>query len=147
MLQNNPKNVHSLVKKVEKMALAFWSASKLMFIFSGTKNYLYTSQTLFLDTLYISFSQNRNFLISLSVVLDSLWVTDIGKMCHYSGRIRILCPMLGGAVTPCNYLYIFYHQEGIMDALQYCYLLPILFFRIPCTYNEQVLQHVIFLSN
>ena len=56
---------------------------------------IYILQRHFLDTLFSSFS---TFLISLSVVLDSLWVTDYGMMCHYPGRIRILWPMLRGAM-------------------------------------------------
>jgi len=44
MLQNNHENVHFLVEKVEKDGnFAFWSASKSMVRFSGTKNHLYTS--------------------------------------------------------------------------------------------------------
>ena len=46
------------------------------------KNHLYTSFSLFWDTLYISFSQNQKFLISLSVVL----VLDFGNMCHDTPR-------------------------------------------------------------
>ena len=91
MLQNNHENVHFLVKKVEKGGnFAFWSTSKLMVIFSGTKNHLYTSLTQFWDALYISFSHNKNFLISLTVVLNSLWVTDIGNMCHYM-LVKFVC--------------------------------------------------------
>ena len=91
--------MNSLVEKVEKDGnFVFWSASKLMVIFSGTKNHLDTSYALFWDTLYISFSQNWNFLISLSVVLVSLWVTDIGNMRHYASRFRKLWLLLPGAV-------------------------------------------------
>ena len=44
MLQYNHEDVHFLVEKVEKDDnFAFWSASKLMVMFSGTKNHLYTS--------------------------------------------------------------------------------------------------------
>ena len=44
MLQNNHEDVRFLVEKVEKDDnFAFWSASKLMVMFSGTKNHLYTS--------------------------------------------------------------------------------------------------------
>ena len=99
MLQNNHENVHFLVKKVEKGGnFAFWSTSKSMVIFSGTKNHLYSSLNQFWDTLYISFTQNRNFLISLTVVLVFPWVTDSGNMCHYAGRIRMLWLLLPGAV-------------------------------------------------
>ena len=32
------------------------------------------------------------------MVLDPLWVTDTGNMCHYAGRIRILWLLLPEAV-------------------------------------------------
>ena len=99
MLQNNHENVHFLVEKVEKDGiLCFGQHQSQWSDFQGQKNHLYTSYALFWDTLYISFSQNWNFLISLSVVLVSLWVTDIGNMRHYASRFRKLWLLLPGAV-------------------------------------------------
>ena len=66
-------------------------------IFRVTKSFS-SSIDLILGPLYSSFSKNRNFLISLSVILDSLCIQDIGNMCHYAGRIRILWLLLPGAV-------------------------------------------------
>ena len=54
-------------------------------IFRALKSFIFNID-LFWDTLYSSFSKNLTFLISLSFVLNSLWVTDIGMMCHYITR-------------------------------------------------------------
>ena len=47
------------------------------------------------------FLQKPDFSVftALSVVLDSIWVTDFGNIYHYAGRIRILWQMLGGGVN------------------------------------------------
>ena len=67
----------------------FWSMPDQMFIFLVSQNHFHLPQTLFWDTLYSSFSKSRNFLISLSAVLDSLGVTEFENKWHYAGRIRI----------------------------------------------------------
>ena len=69
-----------------------------MFTFLGSQNHFYPPDTLFWDTLYSNFSKNRNFLISLLLVLVSHGVTDFGNKCHYAGQIHILWLMLQGAV-------------------------------------------------
>ena len=99
MIQINYENVHFFVIKVKKDDyFVFWSTSRVNAHIFMVKNHLCTLKTLFWVALYISFSKNRTFLISLLVVLDSLWVTDFGYIYHYAGRICILWPMLGGGV-------------------------------------------------
>ena len=70
-----------------------------MFTFLGSQNHFYPPDTLFWDTLYSNFSKNRNFLISLLLVLDSHGVTDFENKCHYDDQIRILWQLLPGAVV------------------------------------------------
>ena len=67
-------------------------------IFRALKSFIFNIDH-FWDTLYSSFSKNRTFLISLLMDLDSHGFTDCENMCLYAGRIRILWPMLGGAVS------------------------------------------------
>ena len=67
-----------------------------MFTFLGSQNHFYPPDTLFWDTLYSNFSKNRNFLISLLLVLDSHGVTDFEN--KYDDKIRILWPLLPGAM-------------------------------------------------
>ena len=100
MSQNNTENVYFLNYEIKKR----WQFCVLVNvrangpIFRVIKSFISFIDPI-LDTLYISFSKNRNFLISLLVDLDSHGFIDYGNMSHYACRIRMLWPLHSGAVV------------------------------------------------
>ena len=95
MSQNNTENVYFLNYEMKKRWQFCVRANGP--IFQVIKSFISFIDPI-LDTLYINFSKNRNFLISLLVDLDSHGFIDYGNMSHYACRIRMLWPLHSGAV-------------------------------------------------
>ena len=64
-------------------------------IFKVKKSFIYLLDLILGHPVYQFLHKHSD---SLSVVLDSLGVTDFGNMCHYDGQLRILWQLLLGAM-------------------------------------------------